>query len=62
MDSREIMKLKTIQESDHPTFAAGRIWMIPTVLLTELTDGTVGISMAELQRIHTAIANAICSG
>lgn len=55
------MRMNTTEESEHVVRAGGRSWVIPSVVLTEMPDGTVGLSMAELRRIHKAVANAVCS-
>ncbi|MGM0574106.1 MAG: hypothetical protein ACQEXJ_00030 [Myxococcota bacterium] len=52
--------MKTIEHADYPIHAAGRVWVVESATLTELRDGTLGLSSAELSRIHRAIANAIC--
>ncbi len=52
--------MKTIDHADYPIHAAGRIWSVDTARLTQLHDGTLGISYAELKRIHRAIANSVC--
>lgn len=52
--------MKTIEEKNHPMHAAGRLWTVPTIALTELPDGTLAVSQAELTRVHRGIANAIC--
>jgi len=40
--------------------AAGREWLIPSLQLVRLPDGSEAITEAEILRIHTAIANEIC--
>jgi len=40
--------------------AAGQVWLIPSLQLVRLPDGSEAITEAEIQRIHTAIANEIC--
>lgn len=52
--------LKTKTETQHPFFSAGRFWTVRELTLTVLPDGTTGISQAESDRIHRAIANQIC--
>jgi hypothetical protein len=52
--------MKTIEEKNHPIHAAGRLWTVPTISLTELPDGTLAVAQAELARVHRGIANAIC--
>ena len=54
------MKTKTIVEHDYPYHSAGRIWILPSLNIVELPDGTVGISGTEIRRVHRAIANSIC--
>jgi len=54
--------METLVERDYPYHAAGRVWRVPEVRLTRLPDGTVGISQAEIDRIHRAIANRVCGG
>jgi hypothetical protein len=55
------MKLETTEEVGHVVWAGGRRWVIPSVALTRMPDGTFGLSLAELGRVHKAVANAICS-
>ncbi len=50
----------TIDKRDQPFHAAGRIWNVPRMTLSVLADGTVALSQVEIDRIHRAIANAIC--
>ena len=52
--------MRTMVEKDYRVHAAGREWVLPAVTLTELPDGSVGVSAQELGRAHRAIANAIC--
>ena len=47
-------------ESDFALHAAGRLWNAGEVEITELPDGTLAVSAAELSRIHLAVANEIC--
>ncbi|MFH1469409.1 MAG: hypothetical protein ABIO70_33800 [Pseudomonadota bacterium] len=54
------MKFETIIERDYPYHCAGRVWIIPELHLTKLPDGTVGLSLAEINRIHRAVANEVC--
>ena len=49
----------TIQQ-DYSYLAAGRTWRVAELELTLAPDGTLGISMAEIRRIHRAIANQLC--
>jgi len=44
----------------HQVFAAGQLWLLESATLTVLPDGSEAISATELNRIHKAIANAIC--
>jgi len=52
--------MKMIEEKNHPIFAAGRLWMVPSITLTELPDGTIAVSQQEIARVHLGIANAVC--
>jgi len=52
--------LKTRTELDYPFFSAGRFWLVQELTITVLPDGTEGISQAESDRIHRAVANQIC--
>jgi hypothetical protein len=54
--------MKTRAEKNYPIHAGGHLWSADTVALTELPDGTLAVSQAELVRLHRAIANAICGG
>ena len=47
-------------ENDYPYSVAGRVWVIPHYELTQLPDGSLVVLKAELDRVHRAIANAIC--
>lgn len=40
--------------------AAGRTWTVPAFRLDVLPDGTTAASMAEFDRVHRSIVNAIC--
>ena len=51
---------KKIHKRDQPFHAAGRLWTVPGMTLSVLPDGTAALSQEELDRIHRAIANAIC--
>ena len=53
--------MNTTEYEDYPIHAAGRIWTVRKATLTELRDGTMAISQAELNRIHRAIANSVCA-
>lgn len=52
------MKNRTVRK--HQVFAAGQLWLLDSAVLSILPDGSEAISGAELNRIHKAIANAIC--
>lgn len=52
--------IETTIERDYAYLAAGRRWLVPELTLTRMPDGTVGISLAEIQRIHRAVANQLC--
>ena len=52
------MKARTSR--NFPVYAAGHLWSVNAVKLTELPDGTQAISQEELARIHRGIANAVC--
>lgn len=45
---------------DYGYEAAGHVWRVPRVRLVLLPDGSTGISEAEIERIHRAIANELC--
>lgn len=45
---------------DYPYQAAGSTWLVPVLHLTVFDDGEEGISQAEIDRIHRAVANEIC--
>ena len=51
---------KTVDKFDQPFHAAGRLWTVPRVTLSVLPDGTLALTQAMINRIHRAIANAIC--
>lgn len=52
--------MKTIEHADYPIHAAGRLWTIDRIRLAEMPDGVLGVSRAELARVHKAVANFIC--
>lgn len=52
------MKSRVVR--DYPIPAGGHLWTVDAVAVSELPDGTQAVSQAELQRIHRAVANAIC--
>lgn len=52
--------MKTRKVRNYKVFAAGQIWRLDAATLTVLPDGTTALSAAELDRLHRAIANAIC--
>ncbi len=52
--------MKTIEETNHSMYAAGRLWTVPSITLTEFPDGTLAVSQQELDRVHRGIANSIC--
>lgn len=54
--------MKTIHKDQYQFHAAGHLWAVASVTLTELPDGTVAIGQDELDRIHRAVANALCGG
>ena len=47
-------------EKNYPYNAAGRVWCVPELRLARLPDGTLGLSLAEIERVHRAIANVVC--
>lgn len=49
-----------LTERDYKFQAAGRTWVVPTLRLTKMPDGTVAITEDEIDRIHRDIANEIC--
>ncbi len=51
---------KTLEKANQPFHAAGRLWIVPTMKLAVLPDGTLALSQSEIDRIHRAVANAIC--
>lgn len=51
---------ETTTERDYSYLAAGRRWLVPELELTRAPDGTVGISRAEIRRIHRAVGNELC--
>lgn len=52
--------MNKITKQNQPFHAAGRLWTIPSMTLTVFPDATLALSQAEIDRIHRAIANAIC--
>ena len=51
-----------IIERDYRYHEAGHIWLVPELHLMRLPDGTLGLSEAEIRRVHQGIANEICGG
>ncbi len=51
---------ETIDKRNQPFHAAGRLWTVPRMTLSVLPDGTLALSQAEIDRIHRAVANAVC--
>ena len=49
-----------LTEKNYKFHAAGRTWVVPTLRLTEMPDGSVAITEDEIDRIHRDIANEIC--
>jgi len=54
--------MKATHEERYQVHAAGHLWAVASVELTELPDGTVAIDQSTLEAIHRAIANAVCGG
>jgi len=54
------MKRRTMR--NYPIHAGGHLWTVDAVTLTAMPDGTLALSATELDRIHRAVANAICGG
>ena len=53
--------LETSREvRDYAYQAAGAIWLVPTLRLSVFDDGEEAISLAEIERVHRAIANELC--
>lgn len=52
--------MKTRKVRNHRVFAAGQLWEVGSAVVSHLPDGTEAVSMDELERLHRAIANAIC--
>lgn len=54
--------MKVTHKDRYQVHAAGHLWTVASVSLTELPDGTVAIDQDALAGIHRAIANALCGG
>jgi len=54
------MKRQTVRK--YQLHAGGRVWEVNGVTLTVLPDDSLGVSQAELSKIHRGVANAICAG
>lgn len=54
------MELEHVIEKDYRYHEAGRVWVVKELRLTKLPDGTLGLSQAEIDRVHRAIANEVC--
>jgi DNA-binding transcriptional regulator YiaG len=55
------MNLRTYIARDHAYAAAGHVWVVPSVRLSDLPDGTAGLSHEEAGRINRGIVHAICT-
>ncbi|MCB9780529.1 MAG: hypothetical protein H6742_18325 [Alphaproteobacteria bacterium] len=49
-----------MHEKDYQYHAAGRIWIVPELQLLKLPDGSLGLPQTEINRVHRAVANALC--
>jgi len=45
---------------DYEYLAAGQRWLVPEFHVVIFEDGEEGVSQAEIERVHRAIANEIC--
>lgn len=54
--------MKKKLERNYLVHAGGRLWTVDGVSLTLLPDDTLGVSQAELEKVHRGVANAICAG
>lgn len=52
--------MKNRKTRNYQIFAAGHLWQVASATLSIMPDGSEAISAHELDRIHKAIANAIC--
>jgi hypothetical protein len=52
--------MEKIKYMNHPIPMIGRVWVFPEVTYVKDPEGELGISMAELQKLQHAVANAIC--
>ena len=52
---------QTEMKRHHAMHFAGKVWVFQKVLFTQDEEGYLGVSMAELIRLHRAVANAICA-
>lgn len=46
---------------NHAMHFAGKVWVFKEVVFSRDDDGELGISLAELSRLHRTVANAICA-
>lgn len=52
--------MKSRKVRNHRLFAAGQLWEVGSAVVSVLPDGTEAISADEIERMHRAVANAIC--
>lgn len=45
----------------HAMHFAGKVWVFQKVVFSQDEEGELGISFAELTRLHRAVANAVCA-
>ncbi len=48
-------------KQDYAMHFAGKLWVFQKVFFSRDEDGHLGLSMSELNRLHRAVANAICA-
>jgi len=54
------VKREYVTEKNYRYHEAGRIWLVKALRFTKLPDGALGLSQAEINRVHRAIANEVC--
>ena len=52
--------MKNRKIRNYQVFAAGHLWQVASAAITTMPDGSEAISAHELERVHKAVANAIC--
>ena len=52
---------KKIKKKNYMVELAGKKWMFKEIVFTEMSDGKLGLTKDETEKINFSVANAICS-